>query len=153
MPLNEDSDIGAKIWLRRLRSRTAKAGKTSLQKVNLRFFNLHRDYSRELTYIVGCMRTFLELNSYEPYSSSRKKKCDAHAKLFRLFIKPIGFLKFSFRIVYGTKIFKPKIIGGYPTENIFPEIVNPREHSTLTGDEGKKPSDKKNHTTENSQKI
>ena len=28
------------------------------------------------------MRTLLELNSYEPYSSSRKKKCDARAKLF-----------------------------------------------------------------------
>ena len=73
----------------------------------------------------------------------KKKKVWCTCKIVLLLIKPIGFLKFSFRIVYGTKIFKPKIIGGYPTENIFPEIVNPREHSTLTGDEGKKPSDKK----------
>ena len=75
------------------------------------------------------MRTLLELNSYEPYSSSRKEKVWCTCKIVLLLIKPIGFLKFSFRIVYGTKIFKPKIIGGYPTENIFPEIVNPREHS------------------------
>ena len=162
MPLNEDSDIGAKIWLRRLRSRTGTAGKTSLQKVNLRFFQPSSPLF-QLTYIVGCMRTLLELNSYEPYSSSRKKKCDARAKLFfcllnllvfwssrcRIAVLPVVYLRTharslhcipstSFHCVYSlneygkrlwTKIFKPKIIGGHPTENFFRKIVNPREHS------------------------
>ena len=153
MPLKEDSDIGAKIWLRRLRSRTATAGKTSLQKVNLRFFNLHRDYSNSLILSGKKYAHSFGIEFLRALLKFKKKKMWCTCKIVLLLIKPIGFLKFSFRIVYGTKIFKPKIIGGYPTENIFPEIVNPREHSTLTGDEGKKPSDKKNHTTENSQKI
>ena len=53
--------------------------------------------------------------------------------------------------VYGTKIFKPKKIGGYPTENFSGKLST--LENIVTGDEGKKPSDKKNYTTENSQKI
>ena len=40
------------------------------------------------------MRTLLELNSYEPYSSSRKKKVWCTCKIVLLLIKPIVFLKF-----------------------------------------------------------
>ena len=95
MPLKEDSDIGAKIWLRHLRSRTAKAGKTSLQKVNLRFFNLHRDYSNSLIlsgkkYAHSFGIEFLRAL----YSSSRKKKVWCTCKIVLLLIKPIVFLKF-----------------------------------------------------------
>ena len=162
MPLNEDSDIGAKIWLRRLRSRTATAGKTSLQKVNLRFFNLHRDYSNSLILSDVCALFW----NWIPTSLTQvqeKKKCDARAKLFfcllnLLFFEVlvaaspssllsthaptqeayIAYPRLHFIVctqwtntgnVYGAKIFKPKIIGGYPTENFFRKIVNPREHS------------------------
>ena len=162
MPLNEDSDIGAKIWLRRLRSRTATAGKTSLQKVNLRFFNLHRDYSNSLILSDVCALFW----NWIPTSLTQvqeKKKCDARAKLFfcllnllvfwssrcRIAVLPVVYPRTharslhcipstSFHCVYSlneygkrlwTKIFKPKIIGGHPTENFFRKIVNPREHS------------------------
>ena len=141
MPLKEDSDIGAKIWLRRLRSRTATAGKTSLQKVNLRFFNLHRDYSRELTYIVGCMRTLLELNSYEPYSSSRKKKCDAHAKLFFCLLNLLVFWSSRSASSMEPKFSSPKLSEDIPPKTFFRKLST--LESIVTGDEGKKPSDKK----------
>ena len=92
MPLNEDSDIGAKIWLRRLRSRTATAGKTSLQKVNLRFFNLHRDYSNSLILSDVCALFW----NWIPTSLTQvqEKKVWCTCKIVLLLIKPIGFLKF-----------------------------------------------------------
>ena len=164
MPLNEDSDIGAKIWLRRLRSRTAKAGKTSIQKVNLRFFNLHRDYSNSLILSGKKYAHSFGIEFLPALLKFKKKKVWCTCKIVLLLIKPIVFLKFLLphrrppyclpthprkkltlhtldfislcvlneRIrgnVYGAKIFKPKIIGGYPTENFFRKIVNPREHS------------------------
>ena len=82
MPLNEDSDIGAKIWLRRLRSRTAKAGKTSIQKVNLRFLNLHRDYSNSLILSGKKYAHSFGIEFLPALLKFKKKKCDARAKLF-----------------------------------------------------------------------
>ena len=46
---------------------------------------------------------------------------------------------------------KPKKIGGYPTENFFGKFST--LENIVPWEEGKKSSDKKNHTTENSQKI
>ena len=102
------------------------------------------------------MRTLLELNSYEPYARAKLFFCLLNLLVFwssccRIAVLPIvyppptqeayiGYPRLHFIVcthwtntgnVYGTKIFKPKIIGGYPTENFFRKIVNPREHSTV----------------------
>ena len=140
MPLKEDSDIGAKIWLRRLRSRTATAGKTSLQKVNLRFFNLHRDYSNSLILSDVCALFW----NWIPTSLTQvqeKKKCDAHAKLFFCLLNLLVF--WSSR---SASSMEPKFSSLKLSADILPKTFF-RKLSTLesivTGDEGKKPSDKK----------
>ena len=82
MPLNEDSDIGAKIWLRRLRSRTATAGKGFSSKSEFEFFQPSSRlfpwthlYCRMYAHSFGIefLRALLKF---------KKKKCDARAKLF-----------------------------------------------------------------------
>ena len=178
MPLNEDSDIAAKIWLRHLRSRTAKAGKTSIHKVNLRFFNLHRDYSNSL---------ILSGKKYAHSFGIEFLRALCTCKIVLLLIEPIGFLKFLLphrrppyclpthprkKLTLHTldlislcvlteriretsmepKFSSLKLSADVPPKTFFGKLST--LENIVTGDEGKKSSDrKKNHTTENSQKI
>ena len=138
MPLNEDSDIGAKIWLRRLRSRTAKAGKTSLQKVNLRFFNLHRDYSNSLILSDVCALFW----NWIPTSLTQvqeKKRCDAHAKLFFCLLNLLVFWSSRSASSMEPKFSSLKLSADIPPKTFFRKLST--LESIVTGDEGKKPSD------------
>ena len=140
MPLKEDSDIGAKIWLRRLRSRTATAGKTSLQKVNLRFFNLHRDYSNSLILSDVCALFW----NWIPTSLTQvqeKKKCDAHAKLFFCLLNLLVFWSSRSASSMEPKFSSLKLSADIPPKTFFRKLST--LESIVTGDEGKKPSDKK----------
>ena len=140
MPLNEDSDIGAKIWLRRLRSRTATAGKTSLQKVNLRFFNLHRDYSNSLILSDVCALFW----NWIPTSLTQvqeKKKCDARAKLFFCLLNLLVFWSSRSASSMEPKFSSLKLSADIPPKTFFRKLST--LESIVTGDEGKKPSDKK----------
>ena len=139
MPLKEDSDIGAKIWLRRLRSRTATAGKTSLQKVNLRFFNLHRDYSNSLILSDVCALFW----NWIPTSLTQvqeKKKCDAHAKLFFCLLNLLVFWSSRSASSMEPKFSSLKLSADIPPKTFFRKLST--LESIVTGDEGKKPSDK-----------
>ena len=140
MPLNEDSDIGAKIWLRRLRSRTATAGKTSLQKVNLRLFNLHRDYSNSLILSDVCALFW----NWIPTSLTQvqeKKKCDARAKLFFCLLNLLVFWSSRSASSMEPKFSSLKLSADIPPKTFFRKLST--LESIVTGDEGKKPSDKK----------
>ena len=140
MPLKEDSDIGAKIWLRRLRSRTATAGKTSLQKVNLRFFNLYRDYSNSLILSDVCALFW----NWIPTSLTQvqeKKKCDAHAKLFFCLLNLLVFWSSRSASSMEPKFSSLKLSADIPPKTFFRKLST--LESIVTGDEGKKPSDKK----------
>ena len=140
MPLNEDSDIGAKIWLRHLRSRTAKAGKASLQKVNLRFFNLHRDYSNSLILSDVCALFW----NWIPTSLTQvqeKKKCDARAKLFFCLLNLLVFWSSRSASSMEPKFSSLKLSADIPPKTFFRKLST--LESIVTGDEGKKPSDKK----------
>ena len=176
MPLKEDSDIGAKIWLRRLRSRTAKAGKTSLQKVNLRFFNLHRDYSNSLILSGKKYAHSFGIEFLRALLKFKKKKVWCTCKIILLLIKPIGFLKFLLphrrpsyclptharkKLTLHTldfislcvlteriretsmepKFSSLKLSADIPPKTFFGKLST--LESIVTGDEGKKSSDKK----------
>ena len=140
MPLKEDSDIGAKIWLRRLRSRTAKAGKTTIQEVNLRFFNLHRDYSNSLILSDVCALFW----NWIPTSLTQvqeKKKCDARAKLFFCLLNLLVFWSSRSASSMEPKFSSLKLSADIPPKTFFRKLST--LESIVTGDEGKKPSDKK----------
>ena len=140
MPLNEDSDIGAKIWQRRLRSRTATAGKTSLQKVNLRFFNLHRDYSNSLILSDVCALFWNWIPTILT-QVQEKKKCDARAKLFFCLLNLLVFWSSRSASSMEPKFSSLKLSADIPPKTFFRKLST--LESIVTGDEGKKPSDKK----------
>ena len=87
------------------------------------------------------MRTLLELNSYEPYSSSRKKKCDAHAKLFFCLLNLLVFWSSRSASSMEPKFSSLKLSADIPPKTFFRKLST--LESIVTGDEGKKPSDKK----------
>ena len=177
MPPNEDSDIG--VWdLHDETQRTVTAGKTSRKKLT---FLTPSSRLFQLTDFVRCMRTLLNWVSKSliqvQKSVMQVQSCSFALNLTLLLFdvlvdaSPSSLLSTQARSlhvwprarfiacahwtntgnVYGTKIFKPKKIGGYPTENFFGKLST--LENIVPWEEGKKSSDKKNHTTENSQKI